>query len=253
MDYKITIHSEGWSETELEEIENIFESHDVKRRSLAQFDAGISVGIIIIVSMFGGAILSGIGNSIGKDIWDKLKSKFSTRAKNNKHSTIGFVFKNGEQKVQLNIKTENPEIIEKAFSIVDKTLEKIIPNEKNISLYFDPKTETWSKIEDKKFMRKFSHAVANTDVVEQGDKKYRFTKESLENGAKTSVGLPVTLGHGGKQIGEVTKSWMNSDVLMHEIGIYEGTSDEDLKELERIISSGGGLSMGVSFDPNDQG
>lgn len=247
----ILIESEGWSDSELEEIEQVFESFTVTKRKLAQFDDGVSVAIIIVMSVFGGAILTGVGNAIGKDVWDKLKSRLVSRSKNN-NSTIGFLLKNNVQQIQLNIDSKDSSSVEQALSSIDDSLNQITPDGKIVSLYFDAHTKTWIKCTPKKFMKKFSHAVANTDVVEQGGKCFRFTKESLEKNIESYVGLPVTLGHGGKQIGEVTKAWMHGEVLMHEFGIYEDTSDEDLAELERMMSSGGGLSIGVSFDPDSQ-
>lgn len=245
----LEIQSDGWSVDEINEIKKILELDNVTIKSLAQFDFGVSTAIIIVVSMFGGAIISGIGNSIGQDIWKKLKSKFSDRAKTNKNSTIGFVFESDTQKIQLNIKTKDSNIIEKAFDTANEAIQKIKLDVTNASLFFDPKTQEWQHIKKQKFIRKITNPVANTDIVEQGGKKFQFTKEALERGAKQAVGLPITLGHGGKQIGEVIRSWVKDETLYDEIGIYEGTSAEDIEELDKLIRSGGGLSIGISFDP----
>ena len=252
LEKKITIETDGWSNSEIKEIEAILDQNELSKKALAQFDFGISTAIIIVVSMFGGAILSGIGNSIGKDIWNKLKIKFIERAKNNKHSTIGMRFENENQKIQFNIKTEDPQKIEKAFDTIDDEFKKIQLDRKNMSFYFDPKSQLWHTTEKRAFIKKMVNPIAKVGIIEQGGKKYGFTKKALEEGIPQSIGLPVTLGHGGKQIGEIIKAWMEGEILMNEIGIYEGISDDDLEELEKILQMGGGVSMGLSFNPNNE-
>lgn len=246
METKITISTDRWEDHEVDElIEVIGKEHSIERKELAQFDFGITLAISIGIS-FAGGIATGIGESIGKDAWEKLKSKFVKRAEEKKHSAISFRFKNEKTAVTLNVKTEDPRLIKKALDAIEPVLEKISPSDEKSSFFFDSKKESWIKTEKRAYMKTCKGIAAATGLVKQGDKTYDFTVADLENQAKGLLGCPITLGHIGKQIGEITKTYVKDGKLFYEGGIYEGTSKEDLDELEKIISSGGGVSMSFS-------
>ena len=246
----IIIQFEGWSDTEIVAIEDILRSHNIEKKYLAQFDSDSTTAIIFVIHM-SYLIASGIGNAIGQDIWNKLKFKLSSSSNNNR-STIKFLLKNEQQEIHLDINSHDKAIVQKALDSIDNILELTNPADKKITLYFEPNIQEWNEIIPKKFMKKYICVIADTRPIKKDGKTYQFTKESLTGSCYTAIGNPVTLGHGGKQIGEVTKAWMNNDCLMHEIGIYEGTSDTDLQELQKIIDSGGGLSMGIVFSDKDK-
>jgi len=155
LEQKITIGTDGWEDKEVDEIIEIFgNDKKITREKLHQFDFGLTLAIVIGIT-FGGAILGGIGNAIGKDIWEKLKSKFSKRAEEKKHSALSFQFKNEKSSAQFNLKTENPKIIEKALDTIEDALKEINEGEKS-SFYFESKTEHWVKIEKGKFIKTFT-------------------------------------------------------------------------------------------------
>ena len=240
---------DNYSVKEINEIEQIFKPHNVAKKSLVQFDLEASAAIIITL-MLGKLIITGIGNSIGHDVWEKLKLKFSNSSKS-KDSTIELHLQSDTQQIRLNIIAKDSNTIKKAFDTADSAVQKIEPNVTNITLFFDPQTQQWQYIERQEFIRKLTISAASTNVITKKNRKFKFTKESLENSTKTSIGLPVMLGHGGKQIGEVTKAWVDGEVLYHEIGIYDGIPAKDIEELEKILRSGGGPSMGLTYDQSN--
>ena len=228
----IIIQSDGWSENEIKEISQILDHEKISNRKLAQFDCGLSFAIVVVVSMFGGAIITGIGNSIGADVWKGLKDKFSKKVKEGKSSSISFVFKNERYSSSFNIKTENEEVLEKAFDTIDSAFENI--SEEKTSFYFEPKTTKWVKTIKSDFVKEITGIAATTDKVIQGGKPFQFSEDALKDASKKLVGLPLTIDHGGKQIGEITSSWYENGQLKYKAGIYNTTSEEDMKTFNTI-------------------
>lgn len=248
-DNKIHIETDGWEENEINEIVEILNSsREVTKRELKQFDGGISIAIYIIVGIVGVAVLKGFGDAIGKDAWEKLKSIFVKRSKEKKNSTIGLKVQNEKYKAQFNIKTEDPELIDRAFTTIEKTFKEIGENDENTKFFFDNGKKEWVQIKRTEIIQRYSGIAASTGLVKQGEKITDFTLEDLNEHAKKMVGTPLTIGHGGKQIGEITKAWVDEEKLMFEAGVYEGTSEEDMKKMEEIIKSGGAVSISFSDD-----
>ena len=50
---------------------------------------------------------------------------------------------------------------------------------------------------------------------------------------------------------KLLKAWVDGEVLYHEIGIYDGIPAKDIEELEKILRSGGGPSMGLTYDQSN--
>ena len=240
------IAHDNYSIEEINEIEQILRPHNVTKRSLAQFSLETPEAIIITI-IFGNMVIAGIGNSIGHDIWEKLKLKFSDKNKP-KDSTIGVHLQSNTQQIRLSIVIKDSQTTKIAFDTADSAIQKIEPDVTSITLFFDPQTQQWQHIKKQNFIQKMSTPVASTNGINKKNHKFTFTKKSLENNAQASMGLPVTLGHGGKQIGEVTKAWVDDEILYYEIGIYDGVSANDIKKMEKILRSGGGFSMGLAYD-----
>ena len=74
--------------------------------------------------MLGHLIIAGIGNSIGHDVWEKLKLKFSNSNKS-KDSTIGLHLQSDTQQIRLNIIAKDSSTIKKAFDTADSAVQKI--------------------------------------------------------------------------------------------------------------------------------
>lgn len=243
----ITIESDGWSDEELSAIAEILKTENISYKKIAQFDFGISIVVVIVVSMFGGAVITGIGSAIGTDIWNSLKNKFKKHSENGKNSSIGFKLKNESYSVNLNFETDDPAIIERAFDTVDTALTSIKAEEKNSSFHFDNSEKQWVKIQKSEFQKTIEGIAATTEPVEQGGKKFRFSKDALIDAAKQLLGLPLNLGHGGKQIGEVISAKFEDNKLKYTAGIYDTTSTEDIETFEKIVKNGGGVSLGMSY------
>jgi hypothetical protein len=143
-DNNIHIATDGWEENEINEIvEALNSSREVTKRELKQFDGGISIAIIIIVVVVGTAALKGFGDAIGKDAWGKLKTIFVKRTKEGKNTTIGFKIQNEKNKVEFNIKTENPELIDRAFTTIENTFKGIRENDQSTKFFFDNGKKEW--------------------------------------------------------------------------------------------------------------
>jgi len=248
MKNKIYIETDGWEENEIDEIVNILDSSgEITKRELKQFEL-VTAAAIIIGFIIGTSFLKGFGDEMGRDAWKKLKSKFVERTKEKKISTIGFKFQNKDSKIKFNVKSDDPEIVDRALTSVEEKLKEISEKEKDVSFFFDNGEKEWIKIEKTNFIQKYSGIAATTGLVKQGEKSTHFTIEDLNEHAKKMVGTPLTIGHGGKQIGEITKAWVEDEKLMYDAGVYEGTSEADMKILKDIIESGGGVSISFSDD-----
>jgi len=246
---KVTIATEGWNEEEINDLCKIFPSETViDRKNLAQFVSGIEVAIIIGIAV-GSGTLAGFSGSIGADLWKKLKGKFSQRVKENKNTSIELKITDESKSIIFNLKTEDSSLIEKAFDTIGEMFENI-KNKTHLKFYFDEKKEVWTKIEESEFIKTVSGIAATTSPVKKGKKTYRIPLKVLEKSAHSLIGVPLTLGHGGKEIGKITKAWIEDEKLCYEGGIYKIASKEDVAKFEEIIENGGGVSIGMTF-PDD--
>ena len=244
---------DGYSLSEINEIAQIVKSDNIKIKPLIQLEfeaSALTIIITIILTKLADSIITGIGNSIGQDIWKKLKVWLSSKNRS-KEFAIGLILQTNTQKIQLNIKGNDPKTIEKALDTVDNAIQKIKPNEANISFFFDSKTQQWDYIRKQGFKRLMTFRVADTNILTQKNRQLSFTKESLEESVKHNIGLPVTLEHGGKQIGEITKAWVDKETLYQEIGIYNDVTTDDEKQMEEILQSGGGISIGFTYNQSN--
>ena len=240
----VKISTDGWEESDIEEICTAFPpSTKIEQKNLTQLLSGLEIAIIIGI-VIGGKVTDGFFGAIGGDIWDKLKNKFSKDANEKKYSTIGLEVTNGTSTAKFNLKTKDPVAIERAFDTIDDILTQVKTNEIKSQYHFDDKNKNWIKIEDRKFAKRVEGIVASTELVKKGDKIIQFTVPELEKFASQMIDSPLTLEHGGKQIGKITKAWVEDEKLKYEAGIYEGITEEDEEKLNDIISSGGGPSIG---------
>ena len=236
------IAHDGYSAKEIEEIVDILQSDDVTIKQAVQFEYEALHTLLIILTLMGKEIVLGIGNSIGRDIWEKLKKKLST--KNN--SNIQVIIRNDSKSIQLTIPATESSTILIAFDSAENAIQQTSTNTTSIKLFFDTKTQKWIEIKKRPIARKITSPVMDTNPIKTRNREYKFPKTVLEQLASKMIGKPVTLGHGGKQIGEITNAWVEGETLYHELGIYEGLSDEDSSTLEDILRSGGGVSMGIT-------
>ncbi|MDC8451957.1 MAG: hypothetical protein LV477_03480 [Candidatus Nitrosotalea sp.] len=244
---KIKIATEGWDEKDVENISSVFpSSFNIERKKLSQFSAGLDLAILFVV-IVGGKIFGGFLESIGSDVWSNIKNRLSQRAEEGKNSTISFEFRNDVSIAKLNLKTEDPVLIKRAFETIDNALGQIKSDEVSPMLYFDNDQKIWIKIKEREFSKTISGIMASTIPIKKGDKIVQFSISQLKEIASQIVNSPFTLGHGGKQIGRVTKAWVEGNELKYEAGIYEGLTSEDEKELNDI-SQTGGVSMGFSHE-----
>ena len=170
MENGVIIGTSGWEDSEVEELIEIIGSRKfIKREEITELDFGISLAIYLGF-LFAGAIAGGVGAAIGKDIWEKLKSKFVKRSEEKKHSAISFQFKNEENVVNLNLKSENPKLIEKAFDTIELALQKVNPNDHKSSYFFDNEKESWIITKKGKYIEKVKGIAASTGLIKQGEK-----------------------------------------------------------------------------------
>ena len=243
----IEIATEGWDEKDIENICSAFPSSlNVERKKLSQFAAGIDLAILFVV-IVGGKIFGGFLESIGSDAWSNIKNKLSNRATEGKNSQISFEFRTDISIAKLNLKTEDPALIERAFETMDNALGQIKDNEVSPMLYFDNNQKIWVKVHERKFSKTISGIMASTIPIKKGDEIVQFNISQLKEIASQIVNSPFTLGHGGKQIGRVTRSWIDGNELWYEVGIYEGLTPDDEKKLDNVFQTGG-VSMGFSHE-----
>lgn len=240
----VKISTDGWEESDIGEIYTAFPpSTKIEQKNLTQLLSGLEIAIIVGI-VIGGKISDGFFGAMGGDIWNKLKNKFSKDAKEKKYSTIGLEITDGTSTAKFNLKTKDPVAIEYAFDTINDVLTRIKIDEIKNQYYFDDKNKNWIKIEDRKFAKRMNGIAASTELVKKGDKIIQLTVPELEKFASQMINSPLTLEHGGKQIGKITKAWVEDEKLKYEAGIYEGITEEDEAKLNDIIRSGGGPSIG---------
>lgn len=175
-----------------------------------------------------------------------LRQNSHREQKENKHSSIGFEISNGTSTTRLSLKTEDPDLIERAFETIDTVFGQVNDSETKSQFYFDNQKEKWVKVIDRQFVRKVKGIAASTTPVKKGNRIIKLTTDELENLASQMQDTPLTLGHGGKQIGKITRAWVEDDKLMYEGGIYEGLTKEENDRIDQITKSGG-VSIGFKY------
>jgi hypothetical protein len=239
----IKIATDGWEKVDIDKIRDMFPSTiNIETKNLAQFQAEIVHGIVIGIII--GGVMTGFLNAIGADAWNSLKKIFIQRAKENKHSSIGFEISNETSTTRLSLKTEDPSIINRAFETIDNALEQVSSTEVKSQFHFDNDKKIWIKIVDREFARKVNGIAATTTPVKKGDRTIKLTVDELKKLALQMTDNPLTLGHGGKQVGKITRAWVEDDKLMFEGGIYDGLTKEESDKMDEIIKSGG---ISISF------
>lgn len=242
----VKISTDGWDQRDIEDIQGIFpKSMTMEQKNLAQFLSGIELAIIF--GLFAsGKITGGFFDAMGKDAWNGLKTKLVKKSKENKHSSIGFEISNGTKSVKLSLKTKDSSLIERALDTVDNALNQIKEDETNEQFHFDNEQKDWVKIVDRKFYKKIKGIAASTTPVKKGDKVIQLTIEQLHTFASQMINSPITLSHGGKPVGKITKAWVEDDKLMYEGGIYEGLAKAEETQLDEIMKTGG-VSIGFKY------
>jgi len=239
---RVSIATEFWDENEEDEIIEIFSSFPTEKRKVERWEAGVALdpALWIVFSFVGGSIVTGFLNAVGSNIWTSLKEKISKKASDKKYPGVRFSIENSEQKVSLDLRTNDPKLIEKGMNTIQTALELVNEKENRSELYFDLNAEEW-KIEPKRKIVKTINGIcasANSPVEKEG-KKIIFRKEDLQNIADRQVGIPVSINHEGRPVGVVTKAWVDGDLVRFEAGIFEGLS----KEQEETLSEVNGVSM----------
>ncbi|MGI0088358.1 MAG: hypothetical protein ACREBI_10455 [Nitrosotalea sp.] len=245
---KITLASEYWNEEDIDEIREIFHQ-DIERRKVERWaQESLDPALVIIFAWIGKEIVSGILNKIGEDTWNRLKEKIVGKVSDKKYPGLTLSFKNGNGIIEFDLRSRDSKIIEKGFDTIKKALETINnPNEK-IYFNFDIATQNWKKIEERKFVKIVTGVCAGSGVpIVKDGKTFVLRDEDLPLIAKMNEGLPLTLGHEGKIIGKITKTWVEGNFVKFEAGIFEGLSKEEMDELDEIK----GVSMGFTR-PEDE-
>lgn len=241
----VKIATDGWEKGDIDKICNMFPSTiNIETKNLAQFQAEIVDGIVIGIII--GGVMTGFLNAIGADAWSSLKKIFIQRAKENKHSSIGFEISNETLSTRLSLKTEDPSLIDRAFETIDNALEQVSNTEVKSQFHFDNDKKIWIKILDRKFTRTVKGIAASTTPIKKGDRTIKLTVDELKKLALQMQDNPLTLGHGGKQVGKITRAWVEDDKLMFEGGIYDGLTKEESDGIDEIIKSGG-VSIGFKY------
>lgn len=243
---KIVVATEFWDTDEENEIVEIFsDKFTTEKQKVERFEAGELLDPIlwIVVTWIGKEIAIGFLNSIGSDIWNSLKQKISKKASDKKYPGVRFSIKKTDQKITLDLRTDNPKLIEKGMDTFQKALELVDKQEEKIELFFDTSTEEWVKEAKRKIVKRVEGicAAANSPVT-KGGKTIMFRKEDLPKIAESYEGTPLVIGHTGRPIGIITRTWVDDNLVRFEAGIFEGLTEDQEKDLKNMK----GVSMEFS-------
>ena len=241
--FKVAIASEYWDEEDIDEISRVF-LQKIERRKIERWaQAALDPALVITIIWIGKEVISGILNALGQDIWQSLKQKISKKVSDKNYPGLTISFQNGASKVEFDLRSNDPKIIERGFDTIDEALKTINNTSDRINLSFDKTKQKWEKLEERKIVRTISGVIAGsgTPIVKDG-KTFVLRDEDLPHIAKMNEGLPFTLGHDGKIIGKVTKTWVEESLVKFEAGIFEGLSEKEMKEVDKFK----GVSMGFT-------
>ena len=234
----IVLATEYVNDGDVSEIENIFSSKfSIKKETVQRWEAGELLGptLWIIFYWVGREIVSGFLNSVGNDIWNQLKQKISKQVSEKKYPGVRFSIEYKNQKITLDLRTDDPKLIEKGMDSMQSALDLVEKQEERAELYFDTKTAEWVKISKKNIVKTIEGICAAANVpIEKGSKTMMLRTEDLPEIAEKQVGLPISIEHKGRPVGVVTKAWVDGDVVRFEGGIFEGLSNEEEKALETM-------------------
>ena len=242
-DINVTISSEYWDASDIVEISDIF-PQPVEQRKIERWAVESLDPVLLITFLWiGKDIATGFLNSIGQSIWEQLKIKISKKVEEKEYPGLTMSFKSGDSRIDFELKTKDPEIIKKGFDTIDVALKTIQNSNEKIIFNFDETEEEWKKIEDRDFVKTITGVCAGSGVpIVKDGKTFVLKDEDLLHIAKMNLGIPFTLGHDGKVIGKVTKTWVDGTLVKFEAGIYAGLSDEEMKQIEDMK----GVSMGFT-------
>lgn len=246
---KITISSEYWDKEDLAEVKSVFNQKVESRKIERWAQESLDPALVITISWIGKEIISGILNALGDDIWKNLKHKISRKVSEREYPGLTLSFQNGDSKLEFELKSKDPKIIERGFDTIDKMLKTINNTGTRIYFVFDNTTEEWKQVEERKFVKIISGVCigSGTPIIKDG-KTFILRDEDLPIIAKMNEGLPFTFGHDGKIIGKVTKTWVEGNLVKFEAGIFDGLSEEEMKKLDEMQ----GVSMGFTRPEDDE-
>lgn len=239
---EIALATEYVADGDVSEIENILSSKfSIKKETVQRWEAGaLDPALQIIFYWIGKDIVSRFLNSVGNDIWTRLKQKISKQVSEKKYPGLRFSIENKNQKITLDLRTDDPKLIEKAMDSMQSALDLVEKQEERTELYFDTKTAEWVKMSKKKIVKTIKGICAAANVpIEKAGKTMMLRTEDLPSIAAKQVGLPISIEHKGRPVGVVTKAWVDGDVVRFEGGIF----DELSKDEETALETMKGVSM----------
>jgi len=239
----ITISSEYWEKSDVKDISEIF-PQSVEIRKIERWAADILDPVLLITFVWiGKEIVSGFLNSIGSSVWEQLRLKISKKIEEKSYPGLTMSFKSGDSQIEFELKTKDPELIKKGFDTINSALETVRESSEKEFFVFDETKKTWTKVEEKKFVKTITGVCAGSGVpIVKDGKTFVLKDKDLPHIAEMNLGIPFTLGHDGKIIGKVTKTWVDEKLVKFEAGIFEGLSDEEMKQVENMK----GISMGFT-------
>ena len=242
---KITFANEYWDKDDVDEILDIFSGKlPIEKKEIGRWEAEELAPVLWIgFTWVGQNIAAGFLNSLGSDLWNSLKDKLIKKQSEKNYSEFRFSIEGSNQKISLDMNTNNPELLKRGLDTVDHALQQINPNEARQDFHFDNEKQEWIKEGSKKIVQTMTGVSIAAEIpFEKNGKTIRLRKEDLPNIAASQVGLPLTLGHGGRSIGVITKAWVDDNKVKFEAGIFEGLTEDEQKELEKT----NGVSMEFS-------
>ena len=242
---KITIANEYWDERDVNEISELFsDKFSVVKKEIGRWEAEELAPVLWLGFVWVGQnIAAGFLNALGSDLWNSLKDKLAKKQSEKNYSEFRFSIEGSNQKISLDMNTNNPELLKRGLDTVDRALQQIDPSEVRQDFHFDNEKQEWIKEGSKKIVKTITGVSIAAEVpFEKNGKTIRLRKEDLPDIATRQVGLPLTLGHGGRSIGVITKAWVDDNKVKFEAGIFDGLTEDEQKELDKTH----GISMEFS-------
>ena len=245
---KITISSEHWEDDDIKEIVEMFtEKFPTETKDIARWEAEELAPVLWLgIGWIGGKIAEGFLNALGSDIWMSFKEKLLQKNSEKNYSEVRLMVEGKNQKITFDLKASDNESFKKGLDSLDEVIKKINPDELRQDYHFDVENSIWVKESTGKIVKTISGVSIAADVpFEKNGRTIMLRKEDLPEYASQQEGLPLTLGHGGRVIGIITKAWVDDNKVKFEAGIFEGLSEEEEKQLNE--------STGVSVESSHSG
>ena len=150
---KITIASEYWGNEDLDEISDVFHQKIERRKIERWAQEALDPALVITIIWIGREIISGILNTLGEDIWQSLKQKISKKVVDKNYPGLMVSFENGDSKVEFDLRSNDPKIIELGFDTVNEALRTINNTSGRINFSFDKTKKKWEKLEERTIVK----------------------------------------------------------------------------------------------------